>query len=75
MNRLVLQFTAQLHLKNYSQSSVQNHRLDLMQFKSWLEEQDLATLPKIQNLDSDSILAYQVHLAKRLKPRSINRHL
>lgn len=75
MNRLVLQFTAQLHLKNYSQSSVQNHRLDLMQFKSWLEEQDLATLPKVQNLDSDSILAYQAHLAKRLKPRSINRHL
>ena len=75
MNRLVLQFTAQLHLKNYSPSSIQNHRLDLLRFKSWLEEQELATLPRIQTLDAEHILAYQVHLAKRLKPRSINRHL
>ena len=75
MNRLVLQFTAQLHLKNYSPSSIQNHRLDLLRFKSWLEEQELATLPKIQTIDADVILAYQAHLAKRLKPRSINRHL
>ncbi|HKJ00424.1 MAG TPA: tyrosine-type recombinase/integrase [bacterium] len=75
MNRLVLQFTAQLHLKNYSPSSIQNHRLDLLRFKSWLEEQDLATLPKIQTLDGERIVTYQAHLAKRLKPRSINRHL
>jgi integrase/recombinase XerD len=75
MNRLVLQFTAQLHLKNYSPSSIQNHRLDLLRFKSWLEEQELATLPRIQTLDAERILAYQGHLAKRLKPRSINRHL
>ncbi len=75
MNRLVLQFTAQLHLKNYSPSSIQNHRLDLLRFKSWLEEQELATLPKIQTLDAERIVTYQAHLAKRLKPRSINRHL
>lgn len=75
MNRLVLQFTAQLHLKGYSPSSIQNHRLDLLRFKSWLEEQELANLPGIQSLDGDHILAYQAHLAKRLKPRSINRHL
>ena len=75
MNRLVLQFTAQLHLKDYSPSSIQNHRLDLLRFKTWLEEQELASLPKIQTLDAERIVAYQAHLAKRLKPRSINRHL
>lgn len=75
MNRLVLQFTAQLHLKDYSPSSIQNHRLDLLRFKSWLEEQERAHLPGIQTLDAEAILAYQAHLAKRLKPRSINRHL
>jgi integrase/recombinase XerD len=75
MNRLVLQFTAQLHLKSYSPSSIQNHRLDLLRFKSWLEEQGLTTLAQIQTLDAERIVAYQAHLAKRLKPRSINRHL
>ena len=75
MNRLVLQFTAQLHLKRYSENSIQNHRLDLLRYKSWLEEQELATLPKIQALTSNDILAYQGFLARRLKTTSINRHL
>ncbi len=75
MNRLVLQFTAQQHLKQYSENSIQNHRLDLLRFKSWLETQDKATLAKIQQLSGEDILAYQAHLAQRLKPRSINRHL
>lgn len=75
MNRLVLQFTAELHLKRYSENSIQNHRLDLLRFKSWLEENDLSTLPRIQSLTGREIMAYQGFLAKRLKPRSINRHL
>ena len=75
MNRLVLQFTANLHVKNYSESSIQNHRLDLLRFKSWLEEHDLAQLPGIQNMDPANILDYRDHLSKRLKPRSIARHL
>lgn len=75
MNRLVLQFTAHLHLKRYSDSSIQNHRLDLLRFKTWLEERDSAILPKLQTLNGSSILAYQEFLARRLKPRSISRHL
>ena len=75
MNRLVLQFTAQLHLKQYSENSIQNHRLDLLRFKSWLEEKEMATLPKIQQITGKEIMEYQGVLSKRLKPRSINRHL
>lgn len=75
MNRLVLQFTAFLHVKNYSESSVQNHRLDLVRFKGWLEDHDKFTLEHVQSLISGDILKYQENLAKRLKPRSINRHL
>lgn len=75
MNRLVLQFTANLHLKKYSDSSIQNHRLDLLRFKTWLEEQEMASLPKLQSLNGSTILGYQEFLARRLKPRSISRHL
>jgi integrase/recombinase XerD len=75
MNRLVLQFTAFLHLKQYSESSIQNHRLDLLRFKGWMEERELGTLAHVQSLTAEDILAYQGVLAKRLKPRSINRHL
>ena len=75
MNRLVLQFTAQLQLDSYSANSIQNHRLDLIRFKGWLEEQDLGDGAKIGTVTREHIAAYQQHLAKRLKPRSINRHL
>lgn len=75
MNRLVLQFTANLHVKSYSESSVQNHRLDLLRFKSWLEDQDLAQISGIQTLAPKNILDYRNHLSTWLKPRSIARHL
>jgi len=75
MNRLILQFTAHLHLQGYAPNSIQNHRLDLLRFREWLEGLDKATLPGVQSLTRDDILAYQAHLSRRLKPRSINRHL
>lgn len=75
MNRLVLQFTAHLHLKSYSSNSIQNHRLDLLRFKGWLEENDRATLPAVQRLTKGDIEQYQSSLAGALKQRSINRHL
>ena len=65
MNRLVLQFTAQLHLKKYSENSILNHRLDLLRFKSWLEEKEMATLPKVQQIAALDIMEYQGVLAKR----------
>ena len=75
MNRLILQFTAHLHVRQYSESSIQNHRLDLLRFKDWLDERKLSDPEKIKSISGEEILAYQKHLAKRLKPRSINRHL
>ena len=37
MNRLILQFAADLHLQRYAENSVQNHRLDLLRFQEWLD--------------------------------------
>lgn len=75
MNRLVLQFTAHLHLKNYSENSVQSHRLDLIKFKGWLEEREQAEPERLPELTGEHIREYQAFLAKSLKQRSINRHL
>jgi integrase/recombinase XerD len=76
MNRLILQFTAQLHIDQYAENSVQNHRLDLQQFQAWLERDGvLATLADLQGITRQDILDYQGQLAQRLKQRSVNRHL
>jgi integrase/recombinase XerD len=76
MNRLILQFTAQLHIDQYAENSVQNHRLDLQQFQAWLERDgQLATLDDLKALARQDILDYQGQLAQRLKQRSVNRHL
>ena len=75
MNRLVLQFTAQLHLNRYSENSIQNHRLDLVKFKGWLKEADMGDLAALQKITPDHIRRYQGFLAGSLKQRSINRHL
>lgn len=76
MNRLILQFTAQLHIDQYAENSVQNHRLDLQQFQAWLESGgELAKLEHLQATNRQDILDYQAFLAQRLKQRSINRHL
>lgn len=75
MNRLVLQFTAQLHLSNYSENSIQNHRLDILKFKSWLEDGELADLATMQKITTERIREYQGFLAGSLKQRSIGRHL
>ncbi|MDH4249237.1 MAG: tyrosine-type recombinase/integrase [Deltaproteobacteria bacterium] len=75
MNRLILQFTAHLHVRQYSESSIQNHRLDLLRFKDWLEEHKVSDPAKIGSMTGEDILSYQNFLSKRLKPRSINRHL
>jgi integrase/recombinase XerD len=75
MNRLVLQFTAHLHLNQYSQNSIQDHRLDLLRFTTWLEQRDIREVPQLRDLGREDLLAYQWHLAQRLRPRSVNRHL
>ncbi len=75
MNRLVLQFTAYLHLNQYSQNSIQDHRLDLLRFIGWLEQRDIREVTQLRDLSRDDLLAYQGHLSMRLRPRSVNRHL
>ena len=76
MNRLILQFTAQLHLDRYAENSVQNHRLDLQRFRAWLERDGrVATLDDLTAVSRQDILDYQGQLAQRLKQRSVNRHL
>lgn len=76
MNRLILQFTAQLHLDRYAENSVQNHRLDLQRFRAWLERDGrVATLDDLTAVGRQDILDYQGQLAQRLKQRSVNRHL
>lgn len=75
MSRIVLQFTAWLHLNGYSESSIQNHRLDLIRFLDWLGEQGANDLEALQGLDAETLLSYRQHLSGRLKPRSVNRHL
>lgn len=75
MNRLVLQFTAQLHLNGYSENSIQNQRLDIVKFKGWLEDADMGDLASVQKITPDNIRQYQTYLAGSLKQRSINRHL
>ncbi|MCZ6626698.1 MAG: tyrosine-type recombinase/integrase [SAR324 cluster bacterium] len=75
MNRLILQFTAHLHLKEYSQNSIQNHRLDLLKFKGWLEERDAAEPDQLGKISAAGIREYQGFMAETLKQRSINRHL
>jgi integrase/recombinase XerD len=75
MNRLVLQFTAYLHINQYSQNSIQDHRLDLLRFISWLETREFREVEQLRDLAREDLLAYQAHLAQRLRPRSVNRHL
>ena len=75
MNRLILQFTAQLHVNGYATNSVQNQRLDIVKFQGWLAEQEKAHLGGLQSLGGDDVKAYQAFLALHLKQRSINRHL
>lgn len=75
MKRLLLQFTAHLHLQSYSQNSIQNHRLDVLRFLDWLEEEGRGDADGLRALAREDILSYQQLLSRRLKPRSVNRHL
>lgn len=75
MNRLILQFTAYLHINQYSQNSIQDHRLDVQRFILWLEGRGVREVEQLRGLSREDLLAYQAHLAQRLRPRSVNRHL
>jgi integrase/recombinase XerD len=75
MNRLILQFAADLHLQRYSQNSVQNHRLDLLRFQEWLDSRGEATEARLAAISTRDIADYQAHLSGRLSARSVNRHL
>ncbi len=75
MNRLILQFAADLHLKQYSDNSIQNHRLDMLRFKEWLDGREQGTPEALRRMGPGGIAEYQAHLAERLRPRSVSRHL
>jgi integrase/recombinase XerD len=75
MNRLILQFSADLHLQRYAENSVQNHRLDMLRFQDWLDARNRGAEEEVARLTSADLTEYQGHLAKRLKPRSVARHL
>ena len=75
MERLILQFAAYLHVRQYSPNSIQNHRLDMLRFQDWLAREGETDLARLQQITPRNIMDYQMFLAKRLKQRSINRHL
>ena len=75
MNRLILQFAADLHLRRYAENSVQNHRLDLLRFQEWLDARGEASESHLAAITAREIAEYQALLSQRLSPRSVNRHL
>lgn len=75
MNRLLLQFSADLHLQRYAENSVQNHRLDVLRFQEWLNERGQGSEPALAQLSIADLDEYRARLARRLKPRSVARHL
>jgi integrase/recombinase XerD len=75
MNRLILQFAADLHLRRYAENSVQNHRLDLLRFQEWLDARGEAGESHLAKITGREIADYQARLSQRLSPRSVNRHL
>jgi integrase/recombinase XerD len=75
MNRLILQFSADLHLQRYSENSVQNHRLDVLRFQEWLDSRNQGSEEALSRIAAAELAEYQAHLARRLKPRSVSRHL
>ncbi|MDH4120749.1 MAG: tyrosine-type recombinase/integrase [Deltaproteobacteria bacterium] len=75
MNRLILQFTADLHLKGYAPNSIQNHRLDLLKFQAWLGQAGEVLPARVREMTTADITDYKHDLARQMKPRSVNRHL
>ena len=75
MNRLILQFSAELHLQRYAENSIQNHRLDVLRFQEWLDRRGQGSESALAELTPADLREYQEHLARRLKPRSVARHL
>ncbi|MBF0288194.1 MAG: tyrosine-type recombinase/integrase [SAR324 cluster bacterium] len=75
MDHVFLQFIEYLQTKKYSLNSIQNHRLDLLRFKKWLEGDDDFSLPHLQKLTSEHIQAYAQVLEESVKPRTVARHL
>jgi integrase/recombinase XerD len=75
MNRLILQFAADLHVQRYAENSVQNHRLDLLRLQEWLDARGESDASHVTSMTAQEIGEYQAHLAQRLSPRSVNRHL
>ena len=75
MDPLIAQFIEYLQTKKYSLNSIQNHRLDLLRFKEWLEIQEGSTLNRLQKLTAEEIQSYADFLQHSLKPRTVARHL
>ena len=75
MDPLIAQFIEYLQTKKYSLNSIQNHRLDLLRFKDWLENQGGPPLFRLQKLTVEEIQSYADLLQQSLKPRTVARHL
>ncbi len=75
MDQLIAQFIEYLQTKKYSVNSIQNHRLDLLRFKGWLEGKGAITLSRLRTLHSEEIQAYADTLEQTVKPRTVARHL
>ena len=75
MDPLIAQFVEYLQTKKYSLNSIQNHRLDLLRFKEWLESQGGPALHRLQKLAVEDIRTYIEYLQLSVKPRTVARHL
>ncbi len=75
MDHVISQFIEYLQTKKYSVNSIQNHRLDLLRFKKWLESNTNSSLPQLQRLTAEHIQTYATVLEETVKPRTVARHL
>ncbi len=75
MQPLIQEFVEILKAGKYSKNSIQNHRLDLQKFFTWVGEGKEVRLPKLQALQTEDLEGYMKFLQQDLKPRSVARHL
>lgn len=73
---LIAPFLQHLQSQQYSENSLQSHRLDLRRFLAWLEpEEGSSPLPRLKHLALEQLEAYQEDLGQHYKQRTVARHL
>lgn len=75
MHQLIAQFVEYLQIKKYSENSISNHRLDLIRFQEWLEQDAPLTLNRLQKIQLTDLETYGDFLSESVKPRTVARHL